>query len=70
MGVSLRQQLLLSSTMLVGALTGYVGRAYAACTGSSGTYNCTGTLTTNADLKRHPPHGHHKPGLEHHHNGG
>jgi hypothetical protein len=46
--------MLLSSTMLVGALTGYGGRAYAACVASpSPNYVCSGanaaTITINVD---------------------
>jgi hypothetical protein len=44
---SLRRQILLSSTMLMGALTGYGGRAYAqvVCTqvGATSTYHCSGS---------------------------
>jgi hypothetical protein len=40
--------------MLVGALTGYAGRAYAACTGAAGAYTCTGTLTTTQTLTGTP----------------
>jgi uncharacterized protein with beta-barrel porin domain len=45
---SLRRQVLLSSTMLVGALTSYGGRAYAACAPTGGgAYSCSGAnLTT------------------------
>jgi len=44
---TLRRQILLSTTMIVGALTGYASRAYAqaaggACTGGGGTYMCSG----------------------------
>jgi outer membrane autotransporter protein len=41
---ALRQQLLLSTTMVMGTLTGYGGRAYADCVNSGGsTYSCSGS---------------------------
>ncbi|ODA66088.1 hypothetical protein A7A08_02940 [Methyloligella halotolerans] len=44
MANSVKRQILLSTTMLAGALSGYTGRAYAACVNTSGsTYLCSGT---------------------------
>jgi fibronectin-binding autotransporter adhesin len=41
------RRLLLSSTILVGALTGYAGRAYAQCAPAGGSaYECSGATTT------------------------
>ena len=51
MGESLRRQLLLSTTMLVGALTGYGGRAYGACINSGGsTFQCSAANTTTQTI--------------------
>jgi hypothetical protein len=48
---SLRGRALLSTTMLVGALTGYARRAYAACVNSGGsTYQCSGANTTTQTI--------------------
>lgn len=50
-GGSLRRDLLLSTTVLVGALTGYGSRAYAACANSGGsTYECSGSNTTTQTI--------------------
>ena len=46
-----RRQLLLTTTMLAGALTGYGGRAYAACANSGGsTYQCSGANVTQQSI--------------------
>jgi hypothetical protein len=51
-GQSLRRQLLLSTTMLVGALTGYGGRAHAACTLTTppNQFTCTAAETTQQTI--------------------
>ena len=51
-GGSLRRQLLLSTTVFVGALTGYGGRSYGACTqvGVTSKFECSGTETTTQTI--------------------
>ena len=53
MGVGVkRRQLLLTTTMLAGALVGYGGRAYGACTqvGITSKFECSGTETTTQTI--------------------
>jgi hypothetical protein len=48
---SLRRQVLLSTTMLVGALTSYGSRTYAACVNTVGTtFECSGAETTQQNI--------------------
>ncbi|ODA66291.1 Extracellular serine protease precursor [Methyloligella halotolerans] len=56
MTISVKRQILLSTTMLAGAMTGYSGRAYAACTNSGGsTYLCSGSETTTQSINAANP---------------
>jgi len=51
MGSGKRRQLLLTTTVLVGALTGYGGRAYGACVNVGGsTFQCSGAETVTQSL--------------------
>jgi hypothetical protein len=45
-----KHRLLVSTAMLGVLCLGYGRRAYAACSGAGGTYNCTGALTTTQTL--------------------
>ena len=46
----IRQQVFLGSALAGSFFTGYLRRAYAACTGAGGTYACSGVLTTTQTL--------------------
>ena len=46
----IRQQVFLGSALAGSLFTGYLRRAYAACTGAGGTYACSGALTTTQTL--------------------
>jgi autotransporter family porin len=45
-----KHRLLVSTAMLGALCAGYGRRAYAACTGAAGNYNCSGALTTTQNL--------------------
>jgi hypothetical protein len=45
-----KHRLLVSTAMLGALCAGYGRRAYAACTGAAGNYNCSGMLTTTQNL--------------------
>jgi outer membrane autotransporter protein len=48
--LKIRRQVLLGSALAGTLCTGYLRRAYAACTGAGGTYACSGALTTTQTL--------------------
>lgn len=48
---TLRRQVLLSTTIIVGALTGYGGRAYGqGCMGAGSVYTCSGAATATQEI--------------------